>query len=180
MAARAQIAVDGVALGLRLFLAATFALSSRHKLTNLKAFARGISAYRILPETLTTAAAILVVGFELSIAVILVLGTTWAWVGAAALLALFAGAQAAVLARRVEVACNCFDSTHAVSKYSLLRTLFVLGLTVILMAQPPNPAVSVVALSMGIIISCASAWMALWIGNYPDVAAVLSQAEDDK
>jgi uncharacterized membrane protein YphA (DoxX/SURF4 family) len=98
----------------RLVLAAVFAMAAFAKLRSLEEFVGVVHNYRVLPESLVRPVAYALPPLELAIALALLLEPTRSAgaVSAAALLAVFALAMAANLARgRVEIDCGCFAAT---------------------------------------------------------------------
>jgi Methylamine utilisation protein MauE len=97
-------------VALRASLGVLFAAAASHKLREPRRFRATVAEYRLLPATLVTPAALALVGVEITVAAALV---TPGWraaglLGAAALLALYAGAIAINLARgRRDLDCGC-------------------------------------------------------------------------
>jgi thiol-disulfide isomerase/thioredoxin len=117
------------------------------KLRDLRTFTASVEGYRLLPQRLARAAAVLVAAAELAGAVLLAGPATrfFGAVLAAVLFALFIGAMASTLLRGMRVDCGCFPAGHAdpVGPGSLVRTglLLVLAVTAASTAsQPFRPA----------------------------------------
>lgn len=117
----------------RLVLAAVFAMAAFAKLRALDEFAGVVHNYRVLPEWLVCPVAYGLPPFEVAIAFGLLIEPTRAFAAGAAavLLAVFALAMAANLARRrVEIDCGCFASSlkQRISWALVGRNLVLIGL----------------------------------------------------
>jgi hypothetical protein len=100
-------AVDAI---VRFGLALLFGAAAAHKLRDLVAFRAILDDYRVLPAALVPAAALVVVAAEVATALLVVApgGRALGALAAAALLALYAAAIAANLARgRRDIDCGC-------------------------------------------------------------------------
>jgi hypothetical protein len=94
---------------MRVALALLFAAAAAHKARDLAAFRAAVAGYRLLPETATGFVAAALVAAEVALAAALALGPRApAALAAPGLLALYAGAIAANLARgRRDIDCGC-------------------------------------------------------------------------
>jgi hypothetical protein len=116
-----------------LVLAGVFATAAVSKLRALEAFVGVVHNYRVMPEPLERPIAYALPGFELAIAVGVLVPTTRApaALAAAVLLALFAGAMAINLMRgRRDIDCGCFATVlrQHLSWPLVLRNLLLAGL----------------------------------------------------
>lgn len=107
-------------------LVGIFAFAGGQKLIFLEAFARGIFAYQLLPESIVHIAALWIAGLEVIIAFSLLIPPfRSAGIGLMiALLLLFSIAVSLVLLRGDQVACSCFllsSTTSQLTGWTLLR-----------------------------------------------------------
>ena len=125
-------ALDPVMLiALHLFLAAIFSLSCLHKLKNFTLFKQHVADYRVLPEALTGAAAIVLTLLEICLVVLLLTQSSFGLLLAAALLLLYAFVMWVNLVKgRDSIDCGCGDPDQGQTiSYSLvLRNAILAGL----------------------------------------------------
>ncbi|GAA2206694.1 hypothetical protein GCM10009850_021520 [Nonomuraea monospora] len=130
------VSADGVATvcaAASLGLVAVLLAAALSKVRDVRAFARDIAGYRLLPGRLTTAAAPAVIAAEVVAAVLLAVPGTRRWGGvlAALLFVAFLTAIGSALARRLDVPCGCFGgAADRVSVRTLARTGLLLVLAV--------------------------------------------------
>jgi hypothetical protein len=141
-------------VALRASLAVLFAAAASHKVREPRRFRATVAEYRLLPVTLVTPAALVLLGGEVGVAAALV---TPGWrtaglLGAAALLALYGGAIGINLARgRRDLDCGCAGPAvrrpiggWLVARNAVLATLALAGLV----PAAPRPLVWVDALTI--------------------------------
>lgn len=105
----------------RLALGAMLFYAGFSKLGALSTFADAIANYRVLPAQMTTAIAVVLPWWEITIGILLVLGL---WQRAAALLALllftiFALAAGSAVLRGLDIRCGCFGGDAKVGLVSV-------------------------------------------------------------
>jgi uncharacterized membrane protein YphA (DoxX/SURF4 family) len=109
----------------RLVIGFVFLASFVSKLRNIPAFMQTIRQFDLIPTRFSQPAALLLLGSELTIIVLILLDRAWLFVGfglAFVLLVGFSVALASVLSRKIQTSCNCFGpSTTTVSRYDLWR-----------------------------------------------------------
>ncbi|TYB69223.1 hypothetical protein FXF51_08290 [Nonomuraea sp. PA05] len=136
---------DGVAIvcaAASLGLVAVLLAAALTKVRDVRAFARDIAGYRLLPGRLTTAAAPAVIAAEVVAVVLLAVPGTRRWGGvlAALLFTAFLTAIGSALVRRLDVPCGCFGgAADRVSVRTLARTglLLVLAVMAVLAGDVP-------------------------------------------
>jgi putative oxidoreductase len=114
----------------RLLLGGLFLWASATKVPDMGAFAESVANYRIVPATLVSATAAMVVGVEIAASVALILDL-WARAAAlvlAGLLAVFTVGLASALARGIDLACGCFGGSAPATWWTVLRDLVLLAL----------------------------------------------------
>ncbi|MBT2226656.1 MauE/DoxX family redox-associated membrane protein [Nonomuraea sp. NEAU-A123] len=111
------------------------------KARDLPGFAADIAGYRLIPQRLTTAAAVTVVGAELVAAGLLTAPATrrWGALLAAALFAAFLAAMASVLRRGLSVGCGCFGDHDLVGPATVTRTGLLAVLAVMAAVAGASP-----------------------------------------
>ncbi|HUR03247.1 MAG TPA: MauE/DoxX family redox-associated membrane protein [Nonomuraea sp.] len=111
------------------------------KARDLSGFAADIAGYRLVPQRLTVAAAVAVVGAELAAAGLLAAPPTrrWGALLAAALFAAFLAAMASVLRRGLSVGCGCFGDADLVGPATVTRTGLLAALAVMAAVAGPSP-----------------------------------------
>lgn len=111
------------------------------KARDLSGFAADIAGYRLIPQRLTVAAAVAVVGAELAAAGLLAAPPTrrWGALLAAALFAAFLAAMASVLRRGLSVGCGCFGDADLVGPATVTRTGLLAALAVMAAVAGPSP-----------------------------------------
>ncbi len=124
---------DGIAVAIRIFLAAIFAVAAWPKITDPKAFAEAVYRYHLLPDGLVNIAAVYLPWLEAVCAVALIAVAPLrrgALVWIAALLLLFIGAMGINLYRGVNIACGCFSVSggESMSWLNIARNIGLLGL----------------------------------------------------
>lgn len=130
-----------VRTALRVGLGALFVYAAVTKLPDMAALAESVANYRVLPPTLVGAAAAVVVGVELTAAVLLIAGV---WVRAAAvvvaaLLGTFVVALVQALARGIDLACGCFGGSEPATWLTVVRDLGLLAWAgAIVLLGPPR------------------------------------------
>ena len=111
------------------------------KARDLSGFAADIAGYRLIPQRLTVAAAVAVVGAELAAAGLLTAPPTrrWGALLAAALFAAFLAAMVSVLRRGLSVGCGCFGDRDLVGPATVTRTGLLAALAVMAAVAGPSP-----------------------------------------
>jgi hypothetical protein len=108
-------------------LGVVFATSFLTKSQDVPQFIQTVARFDLLPKRLNKLAAVLFLGSELAVVILLVLGgrfLTIAFALTALLLPLFAIALVSVLARKIQTPCNCFGSSERpVSVYDAWRNV---------------------------------------------------------
>ncbi|HEY1354208.1 MAG TPA: MauE/DoxX family redox-associated membrane protein [Ktedonobacteraceae bacterium] len=111
----------------RITIGLTFALAAGRKALTFGAFQQTLRRLRLLPPVLTLPTALLFVGCEALVALLMVCQAGLLLAGfalAALLLALFSGALLSVLLRGISTACHCFGpGQRPVSRTDLWRNL---------------------------------------------------------
>lgn len=114
----------------RIVLSLLFAVSATRKIVDFGAFGRAVRSFAVVPATLATPAAVLVLTAEIAVAALLFAGGTVLTIGfvlAALLLLTFCGAMASVLRRQIATSCNCFGaSDRPLSRHAVYRNLLFL------------------------------------------------------
>jgi hypothetical protein len=103
----------------------TFALSALGKARAMASFRGSVAEFAILPARLTDPVAVVAVGAEILIVLLMAVGGWWVPAGfvlALGLLAAFSAALVVALRRRDEVSCNCFGPVQRpISWYDIAR-----------------------------------------------------------
>lgn len=174
-----------VAAGFRLALGITFFAAFVAKALDVRGFARGVAAYRLVPGRLTAPLATAMILAE-GIVTVSLLGDWFALAGATfalALCAAFAFAVSTNLIRRASIACHCFGAGERISGRVLARigllaaaAAFLVG-TIIAGDDPVAPAAPAetvlrIAVALGFI--CIARWMLL----LPDVIRLLGDGKE--
>jgi hypothetical protein len=146
------------ALALLLLAAAT------HKLRDPVRFRATVADYRLLPASLVTIGAAILVLSELAVAVALAVARVWGLAGAAALLALYAAAIAVNLARgrrRLDCGCTGHALRRPISGWLVLRNLALVAIALADLAPvSTRPLVWIDYLTVG---SATAAFAACWM-----------------
>ncbi|MEU7859811.1 MauE/DoxX family redox-associated membrane protein [Nonomuraea sp. NPDC049141] len=111
------------------------------KARDLSGFAADIAGYQLIPQRLTVAAAVVVVGAELAAAGLLTAPPTrrWGALLAAVLFAAFLAAMASVLRRGLSVGCGCFGDRDLVGPATVTRTGLLAALAVMAAVAGASP-----------------------------------------
>lgn len=108
-----------VAIGL------AFVISSGSKVRNIARFQEAIAQFGILPPQIHKLAALLFLGGEVTVVILLVIGDQWLLFGftlALFLLLIFSIALGSVIRREIKVSCHCFGtSTRPATRIDLWR-----------------------------------------------------------
>ncbi len=123
----------------RVALGAVFLWAAATKLPDMAAFAEDVANYRLLPGAWVTAAAAAVVGVELLLGALLVLGRAprAAALVAAGLLATFTVGLAQALARGIDLRCGCFGGSERATWLTVGRDVaLLLGAALLLWRGP--------------------------------------------
>jgi uncharacterized membrane protein YphA (DoxX/SURF4 family) len=112
-------------LALRIGLGTLFLYAAATKLPDMAAFAESVANYRLLPASMVSAAAVVVIGVELTAAALLIIGL---WVRAAAvvvtvLLGVYVVALVLALARGIDLECGCFGGSGPATWLTVARDL---------------------------------------------------------
>ena len=118
------------------FVAIVFLLSGIFKLVGMRSFRLGLLLLPYMTETLAYAVSVLLPLVELALSILLFLNICLAKYAAIVLLALFAGVALLAIAYGRSVPCGCFGSFSAntLSGATILRNLFLIGITLLLLA----------------------------------------------
>jgi uncharacterized membrane protein YphA (DoxX/SURF4 family) len=116
-------------LGARLLVGAVFLYAASTKLPDMAGFALDVANFRMLPAGLVPVASAALVGVELLVGALLVLGI---WVRPAALLAsalllAFIAGLAQALLRGIGLDCGCFGAGERASWWTVLRDVAFLA-----------------------------------------------------
>ena len=111
----------------RITIGLVFAASFLGKARNFASYERTIIGFNIVPRQLARVAAILLLGGELAVLVLISMGDFLLAIGfslAVALLLIFTGALISVLVRRICTSCNCFgESDKLITPFDILRNV---------------------------------------------------------
>ncbi len=107
--------MNAIALWCQVVVGGVFALSAAGKLRDLRAFARAVGDFAVVPASLTAPVAAALVVLECIVPVLLLFRPTalGGLLLAAALLAVFTAGLLGVLRRGAATACNCFGSASS-------------------------------------------------------------------
>jgi hypothetical protein len=106
----------------KITLGLLFLISFFSKLRTFSQYVNTINDFRLLPESFTRLAAVLVLISELLIVLFLFKWQVIAFCLASMLLLIFSAAFASVLVRNIQTTCNCFGtSQHPISQVDLFR-----------------------------------------------------------
>jgi hypothetical protein len=119
------MAVSALLIFCRIALGCVFGLSVARKANDLSTFVRAIHRLAVLPAWLSWPAALLLLGGELTVTLLLLAGGPLlqpAFALASLLLVLFCLVLASALSRRVQISCNCFGAgERPISRYTIYR-----------------------------------------------------------
>jgi hypothetical protein len=104
-----------------------FTVSCLFKLKDISRFVATVDDFQLLPASRVTPVALLIVGLELSVLVLLFHSPLMGLVLASVLLISFTGALASVIGRQLQVQCNCLGNQHSITAIDLVRNLGFLG-----------------------------------------------------
>jgi len=124
----------------RLLLGALFVWASVTKVPDMAAFAESVANYRIVPPTLVSLAAVMLVGVELAAGLALV-ANLWTRAAALVLGALLAGftvGLTSALLRGIDLACGCFGGNAPATWWTVLRDVVLLALAAFVASRPPS------------------------------------------
>ncbi|BDG07104.1 MauE/DoxX family redox-associated membrane protein [Anaeromyxobacter paludicola] len=124
----------------RAALGALFLYAAATKLPDMAAFATDLANYRMLPAALVPAAAAAVVGIELAVGALLVLGIAAraAALVTAAMLVFFVAGLSQALLRGIDLHCGCFGGAEAATWGTVLRDLPMLAAAVAVAVGGPG------------------------------------------
>ncbi len=109
----------------RVVIGLVFSLSSISKGRNIAQFQQTIRQFHILPSSLSQGAAVLFLGCEFCVAILMIIGDQLLLPGFALaifLLVLFCLTLLSVIVRKLHISCNCFGvSTKPISQIDILR-----------------------------------------------------------
>ena len=109
----------------RVAIGLVFVASSMSKVRNVAQFQQTIRQFRILPSSMSGGAAVLFLGGEFAVVLLMIIGGRWLLPGfvlAIFLLVLFCLALISVITRELQISCNCFGvSERHISRLDLLR-----------------------------------------------------------
>ncbi len=162
-----------IALALRLALAALFASAALHKLRDLASFEAALADYQLLPTAARRASAWLLVASEIAAVAALLAGSALGAGLAAALLAVYAGAVAANLARgRRHIDCGCAGPAlrQSLSGWLVARNLVLCATSLGLLApEATRPlhaldlfTAAAAAISAGLLYAASNRLLAEW------------------
>lgn len=142
-----------------------FLISAISKLKSFSQYVDTVRDFRLLPESFTRLAAVLVLISELLIVLFLFKWQVIAFCLASILLIIFSAAFASVLFRNVQTTCNCFGtSQHPISQVDLVRNFGFLLCSCGggWLATKPENTVSLAPLHLGIIGLIAIVFVLIW------------------
>lgn len=126
----------------RLSLGLVFLRSAIGKLRDIRGFAQGVDAYRIVPTPAAHVVATLLTWIELALACALIIGVALPWAGLTATLLLLSFITAVVsnLRRARVIACNCHGvaGTRTISWGTVARNIVLLLFTIPIIVLAPN------------------------------------------
>jgi hypothetical protein len=155
--------------GIAFSLFSLFILSSIQKMVHLRYFLEAVTAYHILPEPIARSAGVLIPLLELAGAVLLTSSKTVMY-GAVILLLLllsFLFAVVHVLKTKRNVLCGCYGRflEAQVDGFTLIKIIFLLGFTVVVMLATHHHPIVYTPLSVsiglfltGLILLCQKIW----------------------
>ncbi len=149
----------------RITLGLLFLISAISKLKSFPQYVATVSNFRLLPESFTRLAAVLVLISELLIVLFLFKWQVVAFYLASILLIIFSAAFASVLFRNIQTTCNCFGtSQHPISQADLVRNFGFLLCSCGggWLATKPEITVSLAPLHLGIIGLIAIVFVLVW------------------
>ncbi|MCP9487899.1 MAG: DoxX family membrane protein [Gaiellaceae bacterium MAG52_C11] len=134
--------MDYVALIARFLLAVVFVLAGLAKLRRSDDFARAITGYELLPQSLVPAVAAWLPRLEVAVGGLLLVGllTVPAAVVLAAALVAFAASVGIALARGREIDCGCFGTVAPtrITWWTLGRNIVLLAAAILVISSPPT------------------------------------------
>ncbi len=124
----------------RVALGGVFLLAAVTKLPDMSAFAESVANYRLLPASFVPGAAVVVIGVELAVGVLLVTGRLARATAllATAILAVFTIALAQALLRGIDLRCGCFGGTENATWLTVLRDVVLLAAAAALLVRGPG------------------------------------------
>jgi hypothetical protein len=148
----------------RTALALLLLAAAAHKIRDGARFRATVADYRLLPPTLVTVGAVILVLSEVADPVALAIARTWGLAGAAALLGLYAAAIAVNLARgRRHLDCGCTGPAlrRPISGWLVLRNLLLVAIALADLA-PVTPR-SLVWIDRLTVVAATAAFAACWM-----------------
>ena len=148
----------------RTALALLLLAAAAHKIRDPARFRSTVADYRLLPPTLVTIGAAILVLSEVAIAVALAGARSWGLAGAAALLGLYAAAIAVNLARgRRHLDCGCTGPAlrRPISGWLVLRNLVLIAIALADLA-PVTPR-SLIWIDRLTVVAATAAFAACWM-----------------
>lgn len=112
--------------GLRLFFVVLFCLSTASKVRDLRAFSRGVAAYRLVPRRLLLPTTYAIVVLEAATPLALIVRPDLGWPLTVGLLVVFTAAQLRAILRGEQIACHCLNSSDRIDAGTVLRSLWFL------------------------------------------------------
>lgn len=158
----------------RMAIGMLFAYSSITKVGDLPRFSQAITRLNLLPHSLSKSTAVLLLGYELLIVLLLIAGEPFigvAFGGAMVLLLLFTIAILLSLAKGLNTSCHCFGKDNKpISHYDVARNLGLLSIaTVGLWMSHLSKSMSSLTIIETLLISIvASIFMLIWL-NLRDI-----------
>lgn len=149
----------------KITLGLLFLISAISKLKSFPQYVATVSNFRLLPESFTRLAAVLVLISELLIVLFLFKWQVVAFYLASIMLIIFSAAFASVLFRNIQTTCNCFGtSQHPISQADLVRNFGFLLCSCGggWLATKPEVNVSLAPLHLGIIGLIAIVFVLVW------------------
>ncbi len=149
--------VPTIALLVSWLLALIFAVSVRHKITSWPRFKASFAAYEIVPESLITPAAAILVACELIVVVGCLFAMAEAMTAAAGLLLVFGLAMTINLVRgRRYIDCGCGDEPTPIGIGLLLRNAVLFGMAIAAAGTVPGldvPAAMLFIAALGAVVA---------------------------
>ncbi len=149
----------------RVALALLFLSATGHKVRDVARFRATVEDYRLLPRPLVSPGATVLVVAEGAVVAALLVARRWGLAGAAALLALYAGAIAVNLARgRRHLDCGCTGPAmrRPISGWLVVRNLALVAVAVALAALAPVQPRPMVWIDPLTVVAATAAFAACW------------------
>jgi uncharacterized membrane protein YphA (DoxX/SURF4 family) len=175
-----MVGPEHLVLLLRVALCVTFAASALAKLRDVPAFQAAVEDFDVVPRRFAATTALLVVGAEAVLVIMLAVGGAVlapAFALATVLLAVFTAALARALHHRSVASCNCFGTATArLSRYDLVRNACLIACSCAGAALAFTIDRTGVPGAQVAVIAPAGCSLALVLVNFSDIARTLGRA----